>query len=162
MLTIQKIKQEASNFRELLENCDKSKMNLVPDCFPVMSCKLSSMLLSYHMLKLWPELELKGVMGTTGRNDEITHYWLEIGDIAIDITGDQYNVINANRLNKAIVRNRPFTSVHVTHQKDSCLYNLFKIRHKELLSHGFPTIADDFIEDMAFDHRQLIGNKDDL
>lgn len=96
MLTIQKIKQEASNFRELLENFDKSKMNLVPDCFPVMSCKLSSMLLSYHMLKLWPELELKGVMGTTGRNDEITHYWLEIGDIAIDITGDQYNVINVS------------------------------------------------------------------
>ncbi|MCW6567574.1 hypothetical protein [Yersinia ruckeri] len=150
MLTIQKIKQEASNFREFLENCDKSKMNLVPDCFPVMICKLSSMLLSYHMLKLWPELELKGVMGTTGRNDEITHYWLEIGDIAIDITGDQYNVINANRLNKAIVRNRLFPSVHVTRQKDSYLYNLFKIRDKELLSHGFPTIADDFIEDMAF------------
>jgi hypothetical protein len=64
-----------------------SKTYLVPDSFPVESCRLASMLLSFHFLKLWHELELKGVSGVTGKNDAITHYWLELDDIVIDITG---------------------------------------------------------------------------
>ncbi len=113
MLTVQVIRKEAIRFRELLEKCDPSKTYLVPDRFPVMSCKLCSMLLSFHFLKLWPDLELKGVSGVTGKNDMITHYWLEVGDYVIDITGDQYNIISTSELNEAIVNNRPFVPVHV-------------------------------------------------
>ncbi|ELM7803992.1 hypothetical protein Q2P12_004959, partial [Escherichia coli] len=132
MLTVQVIRKEAIRFRELLEKCDPSKTYLVPDRFPVMSCKLCSMLLSFHFLKLWPDLELKGVSGVTGKNDMITHYWLEVGDYVIDITGDQYNIISTSELNEAIVNNRPFVPVHVAHRKDSYLYNLFKIQGREL------------------------------
>ncbi|QBH97236.1 hypothetical protein EKN56_13020 [Limnobaculum zhutongyuii] len=157
MATFNEIKEEALKFRELLENCDKSKTKLVIDCFPVMSCKLSSMLLAYHFLKLWPQLELKGVMAATGKNNEITHYWLEIGEIVIDITGDQYNIISARELNKEIVRNRPFTSVHVSNKKESHLYKLFKIQEKELLVYGFPTIRESFIEKMELGYSQLLN-----
>ncbi|MGV2810487.1 hypothetical protein [Enterobacter cancerogenus] len=121
-----------------------------------MSCKLCSMLLSFHFLQLWPELELKGVSGVTGKNDAITHYWLELGDIVIDITGDQYNIINTRKLNEAIVKNRPFVPVHVDHHKNSYLYNLFRIQGKERLTSGFPTIGDDFIDEMKCDYRQLV------
>lgn len=69
------------------------------------------MLLSFHFLQLWPELELMGVTGATGKNGAITHYWLEVGDYVIDITGDQYNIINASKLNEDIVRSRPFVPV---------------------------------------------------
>ena len=157
MLTVQVIRKEAIRFRELLEKCDPSKTYLVPDRFPVMSCKLCSMLLSFHFLKLWPDLELKGVSGVTGKNDMITHYWLEVGDYVIDITGDQYNIISTSELNEAIVKNRPFVPVHVAHQKDSYLYNLFKIQGSELLTYGFPTIGNDFIDEMECDYRQLVG-----
>lgn len=115
------------------------------------------MLLSLHFLQLWPELELKGVTGATGKNGAITHYWLEVGDYVIDITGDQYNIINASRLNEDIVRSRPFVSVHVAHRKDSYLYNLFRIQGKERLIFGFPTIGDDFVDEMECDYRQLVG-----
>lgn len=156
MLTIQVIRQEAIRFRELLEKCDPLQTYLVPDSFPVESCKLASMLLSFHFLQLWPELELKGVSGVTGKNDAITHYWLEMGDIVVDITGDQYNVISTSKLNEAIVKNRPFVPVHVDHQKNSYLYNLFRIKGKERLTSGFPTIGDDFIDEMECDYRQLV------
>jgi len=115
------------------------------------------MLLSFHFLQLWPELELKGVSGVTGKNDAITHYWLEVGDIVVDITGDQYNVIRTSKLNEAIVKNRPFAPVHVDHQRNSYLYNLFRIKVKERLTFGFPTIGDDFIDEMECDYRQLVG-----
>ncbi|EAP1628499.1 hypothetical protein FNY12_27175, partial [Salmonella enterica] len=102
MPTINEIKEEAVKFRRLIESCDKKNTSLVIDCFPVMSCKLTSMLLSYHFLTLWPELELKGVSAATGKNSQITHYWLEIDNIVVDITGDQYNIIDDKELNNKI------------------------------------------------------------
>ncbi|EKL1869235.1 hypothetical protein PQY08_004740, partial [Salmonella enterica] len=136
MLTITEIQDEAVKFRKLIEICDKSNTSLVMDCFPVMSCKLSSMLLSYHFLKLWPDLSIKGISAATGKNGQITHYWLEINDIAIDITGDQYNLIGDNELNKKIIQRRPFPAVHVSHKEDSYLYKLFKIKDEDLFVHG--------------------------
>lgn len=102
--TINEIKEEAVKFRRLIESCDKKNTSLVIDCFPVMSCKLTSMLLSYHFLTLWPELELKGVSAATGKNSQITHYWLEIDNIVVDITGDQYNIIDDKELNNKIIK----------------------------------------------------------
>lgn len=156
MLTINEIKEEACKFRKLLENCNKENTNLVIDCFPIMSCKFSSMLLSYHFLELCPSLEIKGISAATGKNNHITHYWLEINDIVIDITGDQYNLISDIELTKPIVRNRPFEPVHVSNKCESYLYNLFKVIESELLVHGFPTIGEDFIEDMELCYDQLL------
>lgn len=101
---IKELRKEALKFRELLNNCDKSNTELVIDCFPIMSCKLSSMFLAYYFLKKWPNLELKGVSAATGKHEEITNYWLEIDDIVIDITGHQYNMIDDNELNKKIIK----------------------------------------------------------
>lgn len=124
-----------------------------------MSCKLSSMLLTYHFLKKWPNLELKGVSAATGKNEDITHYWLEVDDIVIDITGDQYNMIDDSELNKKIIKNRPFPSVHVEHISQSYLYNLFRIKEKETLILGFPNISTDFIEEMEIGYNQLLSPK---
>lgn len=158
MLTIAEIQDEATKLRKLIETCDKKNTSLVIDCFPVMSCKLSSMLLSYHFLQLWPELVIKGVSAATGKDDHISHFWLEIDDIVIDITGDQYNIIADKGLNKKIINNRPFPSVHVTHKNDSYLYMIFKNREEEYLVSGFPTIRESFIEKMKRGYSQLLNN----
>lgn len=157
MLTIAKIQDEATMFRKLIEICDKKNTSLIVDSFPIMSCKLSSMLLSYHFLMLWPDLEIKGVSAATGKNDQITHYWLEINDIVIDITGDQYNLINDCELTNKIIKSRPFPSIHVSHNNESYLYNIFKIKETYLFVHGFPEIADDFIDEMAHGYSQLLN-----
>ncbi len=157
MLTITEIKDEATMFRKLIENCDKKNTSLVIDCFPVMSCKLSSMLLSYHFLMLWPELEIKGVSAATGKHDRITHYWLEINDIVVDITGDQYNIINDRELNTEIINSRPFPPIHVLHKDESYLNKIFKTKEIHTFVHGFPDIADDFIDEMICGYSQLLN-----
>jgi len=153
---INEIKHEAVKFRNLIENCDKENTELVIGCFPVMSCKLTSMLLSYHFIKLYPKIIIKGVSAATGKNNKITHYWLEIDDIAIDITGDQYNIIDDIELNKKIIQARPFPAVHVSHRKESRLYKLFTILEKEILVYGFPTISTNFVEEMELSYSQLL------
>lgn len=155
MLTITEIRDEAIDFRKLIEICDKTNTSLVMDCFPVMSCKLSSMHFSYHFLKLWPDLSIKGVSAATGKNGQITHYWLEINDIAIDITGDQYNLIGDKELNKKIIQRRPFPAVHVSHKEDSYLYKLFKIKDEDLFVHGFPSIGEDYLEEIKLSYKLL-------
>ncbi|WP_373225782.1 hypothetical protein [Enterobacter cloacae complex sp. ESBL7] len=157
LLTITEIKDEATMFRKLIENCDKKNTSLVIDCFPVMSCKLSSMLLSYHFLMLWPELEIKGVSAATGKHDRITHYWLEINDIVVDITGDQYNIINDRELNTEIINSRPFPPIHVLHKDESYLNKIFKTKEIHTFVHGFPDIADDFIDEMICGYSQLLN-----
>ncbi|EUM14997.1 hypothetical protein L465_00768 [Enterobacter sp. BIDMC 29] len=159
MLTITEIQDEAAKFRKLIEICDKEKTSPVISDFPVMSCKLTSMLLSYHFLQLCPELVIKGISASTGKDDHITHYWLEINDIVIDITGDQYNIIDDKELNKKIINSRPFPAVYVAHKKDSYLHKIFKNREEEYLISGFPTIKESFIEKMKHGYNQLLNNK---
>lgn len=159
LLTITEIRNEAVKFRQLIEICDKKNTDLVIECFPVRSCRLSSMLLSYHFLKLWPELVITGVSAATGKDEHITHYWLEINDIVIDITGDQYNTIDDKELNRMIINSRPFPAVHVAHKKASHLYKIFKTKEEEILTSGFPTIGEDFIDEMKCGYTQLVNYK---
>lgn len=157
MLTIYEIESEAINFRRLIEVCDKSNTCLVLTCFPIMSCKLTSMLLSYHFLALWPEIKIKGVSAATGKNDRITHYWIEINDIVVDITGDQYNLINDHELSNKIIKGRPFPPVHVLHKNESYLYNIFTTKETHSIAYGFPEIDGDFIDEMALGYEQLLN-----
>lgn len=157
MPTINELRIETSYFRNLIDICDKNNTTLVIDCFPVMSCKLTSMLLSYHFLTLWPDIEITGVSGVTGKNDTITHYWLEVSNIVIDITGDQYNIINANELTKSIVMHRPFQPIHIEYRDCSYLHEIFRVNERETFIKGYPTITETFIESMKLDYTKLIG-----
>lgn len=46
--------------------------------------------------------------------------------------------------------------MHVEFISDSYLYNLFKIKEKEILTSGFPDISADFIEKMEIGYKQLL------
>lgn len=72
---------EAVRFRQLIQSCDPEKTELVTGDFPVMNCKMTSMILVYHFLKLYPDLEIKGCGGARPENRLITHYWIEIEGI---------------------------------------------------------------------------------
>ncbi|MCL6272293.1 hypothetical protein M3P05_20465, partial [Sansalvadorimonas sp. 2012CJ34-2] len=154
--TIQEIKCEAIIFRELIDKCDKEKTELIRSDFPVMSCKLSSMLLAFHFLKIWPDIKIIGISAAAKYYRNITHYWLEIDDLVIDITGDQYNILEDCHLNKSIISQRPFQKVHIANKNTSYLYKIFKVRESEIFVFGFPEIGDDFIEQMKLSHIQLL------
>lgn len=157
MSDINDVRVEVFRFRSLIEGCDKENIELVLECFPIMSCKLSSMLLAYHLLQVWPKIEIRGVGAAAGRNGQITHYWLEVDGLAVDITGDQYNLIDDGLLNHNIIANRPFSDVHVCPKGDSYLYRIFTVKNYEPFTFGFPTIADDFIFDMESSYEKIMS-----
>ena len=159
--SINEIKKEAEFFRKLIDQCDKENTELVIDCFPIMSCKLTSMLLAYHLFSIYSDIKIIGIGGEALDNngdETISHYWLEVNEFAVDITGDQYNLINANELNKEIVKNRPFQSVYVADKKDSILYKLFYTTYQDSFDKKFSSVKSSFLWSMQQGHKQLIKN----
>ncbi|MEH6467448.1 MAG: hypothetical protein V7722_07430 [Porticoccus sp.] len=159
MPNIDEVETEALNFRKLLESCDKERTRLVTEDFPVMNCNLSSMLFIYHLFTRWPEIEVFGVNGIATDEkgvETISHYWVEVENIAIDLTADQYNHIDDSELNKEIIQERPFQSIYVG-QKNSILpYQLFRIIWRDKYKFGFSSVGQDFIDEMEVGHSQLM------
>jgi hypothetical protein len=149
------ILNEAIRFRKLIQSCDPEATELVIDDFPVMSCKLTSMILVYHFLKLYPDIEIIGVGGARPDNCSITHYWIEIEGMVIDITGDQYNLIDDDELDGFIISLRPYSPIHVAKIENSFLYDLFKVSYVEKFTKGLPDISESFVEKLECSYLQL-------
>ncbi|HAS6550722.1 TPA: hypothetical protein GRI54_23610 [Vibrio parahaemolyticus] len=154
-----KILREAAKFRQLIQSCDPEQTDLVTADFPVMNCKLTSMILVYHFLKLYPDLEIKGIGGVRPENRLITHYWIEINDIAVDITGDQYNLIDDNELDDFLIALRPYSPIHVAKTEDSFLYDVFEKSYVDTFTSGLPGIKESFIERLELSYSQLTSNE---
>lgn len=149
---------EAINLRAALERCKSEKLPCVTESFPVMNCKLASLLLIYHALKKWPCITIYGVCGSAtdnNRNNTISHYWLEYQDTAIDLTADQYNLIEDYYLNKQIIKNRPFKPVSTGRIGSMLNYKLFKIIHRDIYTHGLSELAKDFLWNLQFSYEQI-------
>tara|TARA_B100001250_G_scaffold393615_1_gene396575 strand:- start:1378 stop:1875 length:498 start_codon:yes stop_codon:yes gene_type:complete len=149
------LEREATKFRTLIELCDKFDTPLVLQEFPVMSCKLTSLLLTYHFLRLWPEIEIFGACGFAKQRRTVSHYWLEVGNIAIDITGDQYNLIPSKELCRSITKNRPFSPIHISPIDSSYLYHLFDVRNRDRYKFGLEEIAEDFKWRMEISYEKI-------
>ncbi|WP_207283585.1 hypothetical protein [Pseudomonas sp. FW300-N2F2] len=149
MPDINDIVAEAEKIRRALELCDKETTPLITKDFPAMNCKLSSLILTYHILKKWPTITVYGVSGVATDhygNDTISHYWLEHQATAIDITADQYNIIEDKDLNTRIISNRPFNPVSSGRIGSLPNYSLFKITNRDIYISGLPELAEDFLE----------------
>lgn len=148
------LEQEAVWVRNSLEQSDKRNIPLITEDFPIMNCKLSSMLVAYHLILKYPNLTIHGVSGRA-KNwkgvDEITHYWLEVGKILIDITSDQYNKIDIDELNGQFASYIPFKSVHVGPKNRQPQYYLFKEIERDVFIDGF----SDICENLEISYRHL-------
>ena len=152
------IKKEAIKFRGLLDACDKKNTELVTEDFPICNCKLASLLLIYHFLKIWPSIEITGVQGIAkdkSGEDVISHYWVEINDIAIDITADQYNLLDSELLNDVIISHRPFKAAYIESKFSFLAYELFRVTGRDTYEKGFSYIGEDVIEGMSLGYAQL-------
>ncbi|MCY1299300.1 hypothetical protein D9M70_488230 [compost metagenome] len=125
-----------------------------------MNCKLSSLLFTYHALKKWPSIFIHGVVGiaiSRGGGSQITHYRLEYQEIAIDITEDQYNVIEDKYLNSEIINSRPFNSVTTGRIDSMQNYKLFNIDYRDTYVFGLPEMAEDFLHNLEASYETLDG-----
>ncbi|GAB6140973.1 hypothetical protein JCM14076_17020 [Methylosoma difficile] len=159
MLTQQKIQYEARKLRIIFDKHKGESIGLINDNFPIMHCKLASLLLAYHFLNDYPDITIYGVCGVAknkNKEETISHYWLEINDIAIDITSDQYNTINDSELNKAIINKRPFDSVYIGKSGTIPSYKLFRIKYKDMYTKEFSELSENFLHDLKTSYQSLI------
>nr|WP_319527370.1 hypothetical protein [Pseudomonas laurentiana] len=155
---INEVVAEAEQFRLKLELAKKSNIQLVTEDFPVMNCKLSSLLFVYHALQKWPSIVIYGVNGRAANHDGddvISHYWLEYQETAIDLTADQYNIIEENQLNREILRSRPFKPVSTGLIDSMQNYKLFNVSYRDTYIVGLPELADDFLHDLHASYEAL-------
>lgn len=68
-------------------------------------------------------------------------------------------MIDDCELNKKIIKNRPFPSVHVEHITQSHLYNPLKIKEKVTFTTEFLTVKNSFIERIEIGYNQLLNSK---
>ncbi|MCF3193422.1 hypothetical protein [Pseudomonas bubulae] len=151
---------EAEHFRLRLELAKKANVLLVTEDFPIMNCKLSSLLFAYHALQKWPSIVIHGVSGRAINHDgdnTISHYWLEYKEVAIDLTADQYNLIEEKQLNREILINRPFKPVSTGRIDNMQNYKLFNISCRDTYTFGLPELAEDFIHDLHASYEALGG-----
>ncbi|MBL4831305.1 MAG: hypothetical protein JKY55_15640 [Aliivibrio sp.] len=144
MQNIESIEREAQKVRDTIEACDKNSQMMITESFPVMNCKLAAMLLAFHFLKKWNDIEIVCVSGI-GEN-MVSHAWLEINGYVIDITGDQYNEIEDDQLNDDVLQYRPYPRVHVAKASQSYLSHLFRASERIILDSEFSNINEDFVE----------------
>lgn len=158
MLSPQKIIEETKKIRILIDNNKHRKIALIHQDFPVMSCKLASIILAYHLIKISPSIVVYGISGTAknlNHENSISHYWLEAQGLALDITSDQYNLINDHELNVSIIENRPFPSVSIAKIGELPNYKLFKISYIDTYFYGCPELAEDFLEMLEASYASL-------
>lgn len=149
---------EAKVFRLKLDLHKRSRIQLITEDFPINNCKLASLLFTYHALQKWPSLVISGVGGiATNHNGEnlVSHYWLEYQDMAIDITADQYNIIEDRLLNSKIIHARPFQPVSTGKIGAMQNYNIFEISYRDTYTYGLPELAEDFLNDLQDSHASL-------
>jgi len=89
-----RIRELAVRFREAILKCDRTELPLSLADFPIESCSDASMLLGTY----FKDNGIDGfilIKGKRGEGSSLeTHYWLEHGDLIIDITADQFEDIN--------------------------------------------------------------------
>lgn len=157
--TIDEIVSEARKIRRALELCDKKTTPLITVDFPVMNCKLSSLVFAYHALKKWPSISVHGVYGVASDhygNYTISHYWIELQGVSVDITADQYNSIEDKELNSKIINSRPFSHISVGRTGSSPIHSIFNICGRDTYTDGFPELAEDFLEELH-DCYEILG-----
>jgi hypothetical protein len=89
-----RVRELAVRFRKAILKCDKTELPLSLANFPTGSCADASMLLGTY----FKDNGINGFILIKGRRGEgnslETHYWLEKGDMLVDITGDQFEGTN--------------------------------------------------------------------
>lgn len=84
------IRELAIRFREAILKCDRTELPLSLADFPAGSCSDASILLGTY----FKDNGINGfilIRGERGEGSSLeTHYWLEKGDMLVDITADQF------------------------------------------------------------------------
>ena len=154
MVNVQFLRREALILRSAMELCNKGSSTILTQDFPIMNCRFASVLLAFHYFQFLDDTEITVVTGY-GEN-RVSHIWLEIDDYVIDITGDQYNMIDDIELNEAALKFRPYPKIHITKTTQSYLPHIFERTERLILNQNFSDSKTSFLSKMKRSYSLLI------
>lgn len=148
------LKRESSLIRTVIDEQKSSDLPLIPEYFPVGSCKLASFLLAYHFNLTFKKFMVRGVSGKLKIDNSVSHFWLEIDEFIIDITADQFNDYFGR---KALInKSGEFPKVIVEKRSSSDFYQLFTVVDKEVINFNSDEYGEDFMADMHYTYKYLL------
>ncbi|MGJ8694191.1 MAG: hypothetical protein ACSHW0_17115 [Thalassotalea sp.] len=147
---------EAVKLRQQIELVKTENLPLFSSSFPINACKHSSLLFCYHLGLKGVDYPLSVIFGISStRHDEIGHWWIEVGDLIIDLTADQFNLIDDDELSYKIRANRDYSKVYCCSKNEAPHYRVFLPVAKESFIWDLSEIADDYIDDLEVFYQSI-------
>ncbi len=140
---------QAYYFREKIKNSSIRHVFHTDESFPINHCDYTSYIFTYHLLEIYPELSIDIVYGRAIDDfieNHLNHTWIEIEGFLFDLTADQFNKINDNKLTEDIILQRPFRAVYAGKIEGQPHYKLFEEYQRYLTITGFPEEDEDYID----------------
>lgn len=129
--------------------------------FPEMQCFSGSYLLAFHLFKNTDILSIDLICGYCDAwqgEEEISHYWLEVNGLILDITADQYNLIEDSYLHQSFIDSRPFAQTYCIDKNLAPHSYLFVERERTRLNSKLTHLSrDDFME-WEHEYSKVVSN----
>ena len=137
---MREIELQAKLFRAAIESCASNELPVTLQDFPRGSCGDASLLLAKHLQNhgIWPLNYIRGQMATEEEGNPQSHAWLEIEDIIIDITADQFDDITQEVI---VTRDRSWHGRFDIESKGVADYNRWSGPGIERLQYSFERIS---------------------
>lgn len=154
---MRKLWEEIALIREKIESIAAEDMCFFSSNFPINACKHASMLLCYHLFKKDYNKPLFLVFGVSKtRNGEVGHWWIESEDLLIDITADQFNLIEDCVLSYKIKENRQYLPIYCCPVTQAPHRKVFTLVPKERWAWNEDDVSAIYLDELDNLYRSLM------
>lgn len=154
------LRYESLKIRQMIEEKRSDDLPLFANTFPINACKQASLLYCHHLHKLGFDKPIKCVFGISKKRiDEVGHWWVETEGQIIDLTADQFNIIDSRDLSYKIKAKRPYSSVYCCPINKAPHHKVFTLITHEAFTYDINELATDFIDDLIGTYEHLLSCK---
>lgn len=149
--------EEVTFIRQKIESITAVNRCFFSSDFPINACKHASMLLCYHLFRNGYNKALFLVFGVSKMRDgEVGHWWIESEDNLIDITADQFNLIEDSALSYKIKKNRQYLPIYCCPVTQAPHRKIFTLIHKERRPWNEDDLCDIYLDELDTLYRSFM------
>ena len=149
------LEQDVIWIRQRLELLAEEALGYFNSEFPIDACKHASMLLCYHLNRKGYKSPCLVFGVSKKRSGTVGHWWVEVDNLLIDITADQFNFIDDRLLSYKIKTGRQFKSVYCCPIAQVPHYKIFSLVSKERWVWDENDVDEDYLEDLEYVYHRM-------
>ncbi len=148
--------EEAAWLRSKIESVAGKNLFYFDSGFPLDACKHASMLFCYHLSQKGYIKPIYLVFGVSKkRGSKVGHWWVEIDGILVDITADQFNLVEESALSYKIVTNRPYLPVYCVPFTIAPHHKVFEIEPESLWAWNEDDVDELYLDELRNFYNRL-------